>query len=570
MAVFKVKDLYKANVDPANASFESTDTLSKLKSSATSNQIVVYNDVSDTWELADNETGSDTLSTLGQSASDGQIAKYSTGSGEWVLTYSSGAEPYATVNDLPLINVQTGTIAFVTETNRMYVWKGSATTGTWYEIAYVNESPVVTQGVSETAYEVPQTGDAITVTLAAYDPEGLPIQWDFQETDADDIIVVTNNNDGSFSIAGDPDAIANSRSGTATVSFKISDGKNLTSETGQFVLTFASNIRTEPAIISTLTATGNLLNPLLCALSGTTLFVGTTNNVIVAVDVSDPLFPTEIGNVSLPNSDALQVDGDKMLVVGNTLFVSHLFNITAIDITDPTNMSVIGNYRNTGILSNFTHIAYRASDQVLFTSGGTADDFSAFDVSDPTNIQLISSLAVSAIDDMRAVAVNETTAYVWSDDDKRIVVIDVSNTASMSVLTTIAVSEFSSNIGGFDAKLNGDYLYVSGRQKLLVYDVATSFPTPTLVGQADILSFGHDFVLDGDYIYITGQQSELGSTDGTGTFTVVNISDPTNPLVSAELNDATLSAARNIAYADDNAYLVSAGGSDVPKIAVIG
>jgi len=104
----------------------------------------------------------------------------------------TGTDVYAAVSDLPLSGVDTGTQAFVSGTNRLYLWTGTG----WYNIALVNTDPSIS-GASST-YNFDTGGANTVVTLASSDPEGLPVSFSLSTSGlgvgANAIATVTQSN----------------------------------------------------------------------------------------------------------------------------------------------------------------------------------------------------------------------------------------------------------------------------------------------------------------------------------------------------------------------------------------
>ena len=58
------------------------------------------------------------------------------------LDVGAGVTAYATIDDLPLAAVDAGEQAFVTSTNRFYIYSGTG----WYNIALINTNPSFDSG----------------------------------------------------------------------------------------------------------------------------------------------------------------------------------------------------------------------------------------------------------------------------------------------------------------------------------------------------------------------------------------------------------------------------------------
>jgi hypothetical protein len=128
--------------------------------------------------------------------------------------------PVAQAADLPMTGNEIGSMAYVAESNRLYVWNGSG----WFEVALVNTNPSISGGVQGTYAAVPN-GDPIVVTIVASDPEGLPLTWSHTVTSGNIQDTSITNVDNVFTIT--PGATETS----FNVTFTASDGVNTSTST---------------------------------------------------------------------------------------------------------------------------------------------------------------------------------------------------------------------------------------------------------------------------------------------------------------------------------------------------
>ena len=140
---------------------------------------------------------------------------------------------YATAADLPLSGNTSGDIAFVGETNRMYIFNGNG----WYNIALINTNPTITTG-PEGNYIFEKDGTPTVLTLAAADPEGIPIVWSYSVTGG------SLGSTATLSQAGNVFTLTPSTNsgdaGEFSITFTASDGVNIaTSIESNFSLSFA-------------------------------------------------------------------------------------------------------------------------------------------------------------------------------------------------------------------------------------------------------------------------------------------------------------------------------------------
>ena len=147
----------------------------------------------------------------------------------------TGTDVYSDITDLPLSGVDTGTQAFVSGSNRLYLWTGTG----WYNIALINTNPSLS-GANPT-YNLNIDGSNTVVTLASTDPEGLPISFTVSHSGlgvgANAIATVTQSNNIFTFTPSTNTALA----GTFTSTFTASDGVNVAVANSSFTLAFIVN-----------------------------------------------------------------------------------------------------------------------------------------------------------------------------------------------------------------------------------------------------------------------------------------------------------------------------------------
>ena len=142
---------------------------------------------------------------------------------------------YSTAADLPLTGVSGGAQAYVTETNRLYLWNGSG----WYNIALINTAPTITTGAAAT-YALAINGTATVITLAATDPEGVPITWSHSVTTGS--LGSTATVSQSANVFTVTPSSTEAHAGTFSLTFTASDGINVATSTSAFTLAFGSPV----------------------------------------------------------------------------------------------------------------------------------------------------------------------------------------------------------------------------------------------------------------------------------------------------------------------------------------
>lgn len=155
----------------------------------------------------------------------------------------AGVESYDTIGQLPLAGVERGSLAYVAENNRLYLWNGTG----WFNIALINTNPTITQGPNP-SYAFATNGTPIVLTLVASDPEGIPITWSSQVTSG------TLGNTATISQNGNVFTITPSTNeadvGSFGVTFTASDGVNIATAVSNFSLAFSFDFLAEYLVIA--------------------------------------------------------------------------------------------------------------------------------------------------------------------------------------------------------------------------------------------------------------------------------------------------------------------------------
>jgi len=158
-------------------------------------------------------------------------------------TVDTGTTQIADVDALPTSGNETGDQLFIEATNRLYIWNGSG----WYNIALINTSPTWDSGGQpfvSYALDADSPQDPTTITLAASDPEGLPINYTYVTGGSMDSMATISQDSSVFTIT--PKTVAQVGEGvelTGSVTFRASDGVNILPSVSSFTLSFISIVQ---------------------------------------------------------------------------------------------------------------------------------------------------------------------------------------------------------------------------------------------------------------------------------------------------------------------------------------
>lgn len=228
------------------------------------------------------------------------------------------------------------------------------------------------------------------------------------------------------------------------------------------------------------------------------------------VDISNPRMPVQLGHSILD----ISLSPINVSVSNNIAYVTGGGGLVTVDVTNPTNPTVLGSYTGGAHSGSVVGgIAY------LITDNG----FQIVDVSDPSNPTLLGESDLSPYSGISDIFVSGTTAYIISNNDPEsggLLMVDVTDPHSPQLLGV-------QNIGG------ALRVYVSnnvacvisegplwGYSKLWLVNIAD--PTnPTLFESLNVQGETTDIFAQGNRIYLISRPLLIGS--------LVQIIDITNP-----------------------------------------
>ena len=147
----------------------------------------------------------------------------------------TGTTTYSSIDLLP-VSSNNGDQAFVTSTNRLYIYSNSG----WYNIALINTTPYWSTEASS-SYDLNTDGTSTTITILAVDSEGIPITYTATaDSDFNQLATISKDSDDGrvFTITPIDSDNGTAVNGSGTVTFKASDGVNLATTLSTFSISF--------------------------------------------------------------------------------------------------------------------------------------------------------------------------------------------------------------------------------------------------------------------------------------------------------------------------------------------
>jgi hypothetical protein len=308
-------------------------------------------------------------------------------------------EDYSDVNALPNTGNKVGDQAFVEATDRLYIWNGSG----WYNIALINTTPTWDSGGQpDNTYildaDSPQT--TTTITLAASDPEGLPISYNYVTGGSMDSIATISQDSSVFTITPKTKTQAPD-GGIGSITFRASDGVNILPQVSSFTLEFPGqwSLATQQTklIPSTATAYERLSY---CALSadGNTAIISSDNNSKMFIFTRSGTTWSEQAVINVSNGQLKSVD---ISADGNTVVAGNLSQERAYI------------YTRSGTTWS--------QQQQLQSSDGQSSDFFGYSVSisdDGNTVVVGADSETTTQDDSGAAYIFTRSGSTWSEQQK--------------------------------------------------------------------------------------------------------------------------------------------------------
>jgi 6-phosphogluconolactonase (cycloisomerase 2 family) len=215
--------------------------------------------------------------------------------------------------------------------------------------------------------------------------------------------------------------------------------------------------------------------------------VAEDNDCITAIDISDP------ENLSIIDSftHSTYLNGPYNIVINSAGTVAYVAcpvggYITTVDISDPENMSVL-DYLSAA--NQPIDVALDETNDLLYVIGFLGDIIASFDVSDPSDFSLATFLTNStAYNGPYSLAINSdaTKAFIVGNIGDTLACVNISNGAS--AISLIKYEDISSNIlapRGIVLDETNEFAWVSGYdsnkiQQFDISDPATSMPAGSI------------------------------------------------------------------------------------------
>jgi hypothetical protein len=297
---------------------------------------------------------------------------------------------------------------------------------------------------------------------------------------------------------------------------------------------------TDPVFISGI---GSAYNVFDVVLLGDYAYLANETYGLVIANVSVPTNPSIVGHYDSPGST-----WDVIVSGGYAYMADAGSGLLICDISNPANPYYVGSYDTPGAA-----LGLALSGNYVFVADATS--LIILDISDPANPTLTGS--VNSPGSSFNLSVEGNLAFL-ADFYNGVEIIDISDRANPTILGNCNTPGESRMV-----VISGDYGFVAdGYTGLQILDIYTP-SQPTLVTELQGVNFLIDIDVEGQYAYVAAAGNIINS--GWGHFNVLNISNPTDPIVTGYMQYEGYQFA-DLDIQGNYAYLAASTGLDVIDI----
>lgn len=282
---------------------------------------------------------------------------------------------------------------------------------------------------------------------------------------------------------------------------------------------------------------------------------GSSSNFLI-VDVSNSLSPALTGSLDLPGAPT------NIAVSGNYAYVSSSNNsseLEIIDISNPSSPSVVGTYNAAGNADGYG-VYVNGTTVYLVRASSSSNEFFIVNASNPASPSLLGSLDLGS--DGNEVYVSGNYSYIASaSNSQELQVVNISTPGAPSLAGSLNLSgnENALSISGFGSTV------VLGRSNDILYVISASTPSlPVEMGTYDTGGNVNDISLGNSNTY-----AFIADTDQTAEFQIIDISNPSSPILVCSTDLSGQVDLQGIAYSSSLNQAFGAGSSNSEELVII-
>lgn len=317
-----------------------------------------------------------------------------------------------------------------------------------------------------------------------------------------------------------------------------------------------STTKTSPTVSTSLT-NASMTGCKSMELSGNYLYlVCTTSIKLVIVDISTPTSPSVVGSVSL----GTYTSGEDLVVLGNYVYVADS-KINIVNVSNKTSPFIMASFDGVYGCGGCSPSYHLLSGSTLYYSGNSG--LTAWDVSDPSSPEMLGMPLYNNIKSSPARFEISGNSMIWLTQS-RLQVFNITNApVPRKFASSLPLGSKFSNISAVSLAGNYAYTLSNGSGTFSIVDVSDPL-NPILLGSitSPLFFTSSSLAVSGNYAYI----SETGNYG----LTVINVSNPAAPVYAKKMlsnypvfsGTYDLLVSGNYLYVTANSYFSSVNISD--------
>ena len=252
------------------------------------------------------------------------------------------------------------------------------------------------------------------------------------------------------------------------------------------------------------------------------------SNKLAIIDTTSKTNPTIVGNIAIGTNPKFA----SVTISGNYVYMPFLDGgVGYVKVINVSNKAapLLWDTKTAGsesVPSDFTPTGKcMISGVYLYVIEG--NNVSVFSIGDPSNIAFVSRFGGAGspnyCGELWSGVISGNYLYTYSTTDERLVVIDISVPAALSLVTTLEISGGGTGSGG-GITLSGNYVYIATHTQVISVDISTP-ATPVV---ADTFGNAGTPFYTGGYQLIISGSSLFCPNPNYDSIAIIDITDPTN------------------------------------------
>lgn len=237
-------------------------------------------------------------------------------------------------------------------------------------------------------------------------------------------------------------------------------------------------------------------------------------------------------------------------VVGNVAWVASrdASSVTAIDVSDPTNMSVLGTVSSGTELSSVHRIVISGNVAYLAATGN--DAITSIDISDPANPTILDSISsATELSSCFGLDISGNTVFVGALSNNALTTVDVTDPSNMVILDSISDPTLN---GVYDVAVSGNVAWLAANNA----DAVTGVDITDVSNLSMLGSISHANLDGVRAIDISGNVAWVGAFS-VDNLLGIDISDPNNPSIITTFSNVAFDGIFEVEIQGSIAYTIS-------------